>query len=74
MMILTGYKDIPQKSLEAISPMSSSRWQLNMKLWPKTIFPDATRQDPGISLWSSGTGTTKFWGFETERSDTFHQI
>jgi hypothetical protein len=25
------------------------------------------------SLWNSGTGTTEFWGFVTERSDTFHR-
>jgi hypothetical protein len=31
-------------------------------------------KDLGISLWNSGTGTTKSLGFETERSDTFHQI
>jgi hypothetical protein len=31
-------------------------------------------QDPGLSLWSSGTGTTEFWGLETKMSDTIHRI
>ena len=35
---------------------------------------DPDMEDPGISLWSSGTMTTEFWGFETEMSDTFHRI